>query len=281
MSVGAIIQARTSSTRLPGKVLMELPYGSGITVLQQVVRRCLKCDSLDAVVIATTGNAQDDPIVSVAGEEKVPFFRGDEIDVLSRYYYAARDNGLNTIVRVTSDCPCVDPKTIDKVLNTLIETGADYASNTLTRSYPHGLDVEAFTFEALGRAYEEATEPHDREHVTPYLYRHGKFRTAGFESPLELVRPGIRITLDTEEDYALLCAVYDYLYRDNALFCHADIVRLFDSKPWLMAINGKVLQKSLVCTLEGEIAEAIKLLELQGLQRASEALRKYEAADKS
>ena len=260
---------------------MELPYGSGITVLQQVVRRCLKSATLDAVVIATTENAQDDPIVSVAGEEKVPFFRGDEIDVLSRYYYAARDNGLDTIVRVTSDCPCIDPLVIDATVSRHRDTGADYTSNNQKRTFPHGLDVEVFGFDALKEAHEKATAEAEREHVTPYLYRSGLFRTASFKSPPELARPGIRITLDTEEDYALLCAVYDYLYRDNALFYHADIVRLFDSKPWLMAINGKVLQKSLVCTLEGEIAEAIKLLELQGLKRASEALRKYEAADKS
>ena len=270
---GAIIQARTASTRLPGKILKELPWESGITVLEQVIRRVKKAASLDRIIVATTQNPKDDPVVEIAEKEGVRCFRGPEQDVLERYFRAAEEFGLEMIVRVTSDCPCMDPQVLDLVVKALSDSGADYASNTLERTWPHGLDAEAFTAAALERSFREAKRDFEREHVTPYIYRSGRFKIKKVEAPPESSAPEIRITLDTIEDYALLCAVYDYLYPGDHFFGAKAIVELFRVKPWLKLIYGKVTQKKIFGTLEEELQEAVKLLDLQDLRRAGDLVR--------
>ena len=122
MKIGAIIQARSSSTRFPAKVLKELPYGSGITVLQQVIRRLKNSNIIDDVIVATTTEREDKNIVKVAQREDIKWFRGSKEDVLSRYYLAAKQNKLDTIVRITSDCPCIDPKIIDSIIGKHLRT---------------------------------------------------------------------------------------------------------------------------------------------------------------
>lgn len=270
---GAIIQARTTSSRLPGKVLKELPWGSGVTVLEQVIRRLKRARSLEKIIIATTVNPEDDGIVEIAEKEQVAHFRGSEKDVLSRYYYAARENGLDTVVRVTSDCPCIDPEVVDLVVKELFQSGVDYATNSAKRSYPHGLDTEVFKMEALERSFKEAKKDFEREHVTPYIYMTGQFSIGNVEAPNESFAPEIRITLDTIEDYALLCAVYDYLYKQNPSFSAREIVGLFKAKPWLKLINGKVVQKKIFSSLEEELLEAVNFLDLQDLKRARDFVR--------
>jgi spore coat polysaccharide biosynthesis protein SpsF len=273
MKIGAIIQARTTSTRLPGKVLKELPYGSGITVLGQVIRRLGRTEKVDEIAVATTTNGEDDSIEAIAGKERIICFRGSEKDVLSRYYHCAKQNDLEIVVRITSDCPCVDPGIIDDVAAEHVAHKAEYTSNTLERTYPHGLDVEVFSFDALERTFKEAREPFEREHVTPYLYRSGKFKIAGIEAPPKLRRPDIRVTLDTLEDYALLCAVYDLLYIADPFFGARLVVDLFEAKPWLRMINEKVIQKKIFNSLDEELAEAEKILALQDLFRARDYIR--------
>ncbi len=263
MKTGAIIQARTSSSRLPGKVLHELPYGSGITVLEQVIRRLKKSEQIKKIIVATTVNKEDDKIIEISEKEKVNNFRGSENDVLSRYYHSAKENSLDIIVRITSDCPCLDPQIVDSIIDRHIKNNADYTSNTLKRSYPHGLDVEVFNFEGLEQSFNEAKEDFEREHVTPYIYRLGKFKIQNIEAPEKLKRSDIRITLDTKEDYALLCNVYDYLFRKNTFFDVKDIVNLFKKKPWLKMINRNVLQKKILNSLEDELSEAGKIPDLQ------------------
>ena len=275
MKIGAIVQARTTSTRLPKKVLKELPYGSGITVLQQVIRRLKKAKTLDTLVVATTTNAEDNPIVEIAKKEGVKYFRGSEKDVLNRYYLAAKENNIDVVVRITSDCPCIDWEVVDRVVKTHLEENADYTSNTLGgRTYPHGLDVEVISFRALEEAYIKANLPHEREHVCPYIYGRGKdnFKLVAVKAPPHLTAPDIRITLDTEEDYALLCAVFDYLFPKKEFFKAEDIVALFKEKPWLKLINRKVVQKKGPLSFEDELKEAIKVLELQELKRAKQIL---------
>ncbi len=273
MVTGAIVQARTTSTRLPGKVLKELPWGSGISVLEQVIRRLKKARSLDRIIVATTGNREDDSICEIADRENVRYFRGPEKDVLSRYFYAARENGLETIVRVTSDCPCIDPAVVDLVVEEVSGNKVDYASNSLKRTFPHGLDVEAFTMKALERSFKEAEKDFEREHVTPFIYMTGQFQIKNLEAPKEFFAPDIRITLDTTEDYALLCAVYDYLYPRNSFFGVKEIVEIFKVKPWLKFINGKIVQKKIFNSLEEELREAESLLDLQDLKRARDFVR--------
>jgi len=176
-----------------------------------------------------------------------------------------------------SDCPCIDPGIIDLVINEHIKMVADYTSNSsLVRTYPHGFDVDIFNFNALEKAYKNAKKDYEREHVIPYIYRNPHiFKVNQVKAPQELYAPDIRIVLDTEEDYALLCAVFDYLYPKNEYFNAYDIVNLFKEKPWLKLINKKVIQKKIFDTLKGELEEAVKILDLQDLKRARNFLRKY------
>ena len=274
MKIAAIIQARISSTRLPGKVLKELPFNSGITCLEQVIRRLKKSKKIDDIVIATTEDKEDNEIVDIAKKEDVKYFRGSKENVLSRYYFAAKKNNIDVVVRITSDCPCIDVDITDLTIDAHINKVADYTSNSLTRTYPHGLDVEVFNFNTLEEAYKNATKYYEKEHVTPYIYKNPqKFKINIVKAPKELYASDIRITLDTEEDYALLCAVFDYLYPKNEYFNAYDIVNLFNKeKPWLKLINKKVVQKKILNTLEEEIKEAIKILDLQDLKRARDFL---------
>ena len=274
MRIGVIVQARTTSTRLPKKILKDLPCGSGITVLEQVIRRLKKANKSDIIIIATTLDKQDDEIVKIAEKEKVPIYRGDRDDVLSRYYFAAKENNLDAVVRITSDCPVIDPDIVDDIIRKFISQKVDYATNTLEKTYPHGMDTEIFTFSSLKKTYSEAKKSYEREHVTPYIRLHPDiFSLLNIEASPKFYSPDIRVTLDTEEDYALLCTIYDYLYPENAYFTTEDIINLFKDKPWLKLINKKVVQKKIFNSMEEEIEEGIKILELQDLNRVVEYLK--------
>ncbi len=185
MNTVAVIQARTGSTRLPGKMLLPL---LGEPLLVHVVRRVAMATTVDGVVVATTKLPGDDAIVSLAGLEGWQVERGSESDLVDRYLAAARAHGADRVVRITSDCPLVDPGLIDEVVTTLTTTGADFASNTLEpRSYPRGLDVEALTMPALEAADREDHDPASREHATPFIYRHPeRFRLAAVRYPVDL-----------------------------------------------------------------------------------------------
>lgn len=273
LKIGAIVQARTSSTRLPGKVLLELPYRSGITVLQQVVRRLKTSKILNEIIIATTTKSEDKTIVSIAEEECVKFFRGSEKDVLKRFYLSALENDLDVIVRVTSDCPCIDPIIVDQVINVHLDSKSDYTSN-INGGFPRGLDVEVFNFEVLEKVFNEATHEFEKEHVTPFIYRTHpeKFKIKSIISnkPFE---DSLRLTLDTIEDYAFLCCLYDYI--ENDLFDSDEIILLLKEKPWLKFINAKVIQKQIHVNFKQELIESIKLLDLQELNRAKKVLEDY------
>ena len=272
--IGAIIQARTSSTRLPGKILKELPYAGGVTALEQVIRRVKRSKKIDNIIVATTTGKEDDGIVEISIKEKVGYFRGSKEDVLSRYYSVAKESDLDVIVRITSDCPCVDPDIVDSIIEKHLKTKADYTTSTLKRTYPYGLDAEIVSFEALEDAYKNADKAEDKEHVTFYIERNaGDYKIEQVESPRELYAPDIRVTLDTEEDYCLLCFVFDYLYVGNKQFTAYDIVRLFKEKPWLKLVNKKIVQKKVFTTLKEELEEAVNVLELQDLKRAGDFLR--------
>jgi len=276
MKIAAIIQARTSSTRLPGKVLKELPYNSGITCLEQVIRRLKKSKRLNEIIIATTEEKEDNEIIDITKKEDVKYFRGSKENVLSRYYFAAKENNIDIIIRITSDCPCIDVDITDLTIDDHINKMADYTTNSLVRTYPHGLDVEVINFNSLEKAYKNATKDYGKEHVTPYINRNPqKFKINIIKAPKELYAPDTRITLDTEEDYALLCAVFDYLYPQNKYFNACDIVNLFKEKPWLKLINKKVIQKKIFDTLEEELKEAIKILDLQDLNKARHFIGEY------
>lgn len=277
MKIGAIIQARTSSTRLPGKVLMELPYGSGVTVLQQVIRRLKRSKQLGDIIVATTIDKADEEIVGLAEKEDIKWFRGSANDVLERYYLAAKENNLDIIVRITSDCPCIDSEVVDFLVERHLKAGVDYTFNDLPATYPRGLDVGVLNFSALEESYKKAEKDFDREHVSSYIYKTNPkaFRIQTVKAPANLTDTEIRVTIDTQEDYTLLCIVFDYLYSENEFFGAKDIIKLFRDKPWLKAINKDVIHKKTFDSLRQEIEEAIRILDLQGLKRAKGFLAKY------
>lgn len=276
MKIGAIIQARTGSTRLPNKILKYLPKDSDITVLQQDIRRIRKSKYLNEIIIATTENSEDDEIVKLSQKENVKYFRGSETDVLARHYFAAKENKIDIIVRITSDCPCIDGEIVDVVIKEYLNDETyDFVATVLKRTFPIGFDVEIIKFSALEKAYIEAKKDYQREHVTDYIYENpDKFKLKNVSALNKYKKPELRITLDTEEDYMLLCAIYDYLYYKNNNFSSEDVIELFCKKPWLRCINNTSIQKKDKYELKEEINDAVKLLELQGMKRAKEILIK-------
>ncbi len=218
----AIIQARTGSSRLPGKVLLPL---LGEPLLSLVVSRVRRATTLDAVVVATTTLPADDAIVELGKRSGWLVERGSEVDLLDRYLAAARAHGAERVVRITSDCPLIDPVLIDEVVTALDASGADYASNALEpRSYPRGLDVEAVTMAALEAAGSGDRDPASREHATPFIYRHPE-----------------RFRLDTPADYELVRRIVDALGRDD--FGWRDALAVVDAHPDWSMLNRHVVQK--------------------------------------
>lgn len=278
MKVGAIIQARMSSTRLAGKVKKELPYGSGITVLQQIIRRLGTCKNLNDIIVATTKKKDDSEIVSIAERENSNWFRGSEADVLKRYFLAAKRYKLDVIVRITGDCPCIDSRIVDSYVEKHIRTSSDYTTNLLTRTYPRGLDTEVISFETLERTYKNAKAPQEKEHVVVhYIQRNPQlFKITEIKARKKLYAPDLRLTIDTQEDYALLCAVFGYLYPQDNYFDSHQIMDLLARKPWLRLINKKVVHKNYsFSSLKEEIREGVNLLDLQGLKKASNLLKRH------
>lgn len=237
MSVIAIIQARTGSSRLPGKVLMDI---AGTTMLAQVVQRVRRARTIDQVVIATSTHASDDEIVREADRLGTGIHRGSETDVLDRYLGAARKYGASVVVRVTSDCPLLEPAVIDRVVDAL-RSDVDYASNTHQRTYPRGLDVEALFRETLERIASVATSAQAREHVTAYIVEQpSQFRVRHVHDDAD--HSDLRWTVDTAEDLALVRAIYA-LAPDPVPYHR--LVELVRARPDLAAINAHVVQKQI------------------------------------
>jgi spore coat polysaccharide biosynthesis protein SpsF (cytidylyltransferase family) len=240
MKTVAIVQARMGSTRLPGKVMIDL---GGQTVLQRVARRLQRAKLIDEVVVATTTGAADEVIVGECKRLGVDVFRGSEQDVLERYYQAALERKASSVVRITADCPLIDPVLVDETIEIFVGSGADYASNVSPRTYPRGLDVEVMKTSALAQARRDAKEPHQREHVTPYLYEHPElFQLASHSAAANYSR--YRWTLDTPEDLALLQMVYSKLHDRND-FGWQEVIAMMEHEPNLAEINAEVRQRTL------------------------------------
>lgn len=241
MKTVAIIQARMGSTRLPGKVMKKL---KDKTVLGHVINRIKETSGVDQVVVATTILERDDIIVEEACSWGATTYRGDEEDVLARYYHAAKHENADIVIRITSDCPLIDVNVTSEMIDFYKDNQYDYVSNTLTRTYPRGLDVEIFGFEVLERAFIEAVEQEEREHVTPYVYKNPSiFHTFQLTQSTDL--SGYRLTLDTVEDWILIEEIYNYLYSPDSLFGLNDIMTLMHERPELKQINISVEQKKI------------------------------------
>lgn len=233
-----IIQARMTSTRLPGKILIDL---DGEPMLKRQLDRLKRCRTADALVVATTTNAADEPIAALGAREGVSIFRGSENDVLSRYLGAARAAKADLVVRVTSDCPLICPEVCDKVVESIGD--ADYASNILRRTYPRGLDTEAFTITALERAAAEATSAPAREHVTWYMHTEARaaFRAASVEEADD--QSLLRWTVDQPEDLEAVRRLWTGLRLSENALGYRDILAYALAHPEIAALNATVEQK--------------------------------------
>lgn len=238
MRVVAIVQARMGSTRLPGKVLREL---AGETMLARVVRRLRGAKLIDEVLIATTDRPNDDSIVEECRKCSVAVFRGDQDDVLDRYFKAAKYTNAEIVVRITSDCPLIDSEIVDKTIQAFMDQSPDYASNTIVRTYPRGLDTEVISMHALRRAWQEARRPYEREHVTPFIIEHPEefvlLPVAGDQD-----YSAHRWTVDTPEDFEFVQAIYNRLQGKE--FSWHDVLDVLAREPRLLALNRAVVQKS-------------------------------------
>ncbi len=234
--VVAILQARMSSSRLPGKVLKPL---AGKPMLLQQIHRIQRCRCIDTLVVATSDRRDDTPIEALCRAHGIHCFRGSLEDVLGRFYHAAREHRAKTIVRLTGDCPLADAGKIDELITLLINGGADYATNCIPPQLPHGLDAEVFTMAALERAWKTATLPSEREHVTPHMrQKKNGFRITATQYPPHHVHH--RWCVDEAEDFQLVEAVYQALYPGNPDFTTQDVLDLMAGRPELTKINSHI-----------------------------------------
>jgi spore coat polysaccharide biosynthesis protein SpsF len=243
MKVAAIIQARMNSTRLPGKVMKKI---LDKTLLEYQIERVRRAKSIDQIIIATTTKESDNPIIELCQRLAIPYYRGSEEDVLSRYYETAVKFQADAVVRLTSDCPLIDPYVIDKVVYHFLEnrTRLDYVSNTLIRTYPRGMDTEIMSVEALIKANDDADEPADREHVTAYLYRHPEqFRLANIYYKSNESQH--RWTVDTPEDFQLIQKVITEICLASPDFTLEDVLEVLKKHPEWSEINAHVEQKNI------------------------------------
>ncbi|PHM11053.1 cytidylyltransferase domain-containing protein [Nostoc sp. 'Peltigera malacea cyanobiont' DB3992] len=240
MKTVIIVQARMTSTRLLGKVLKKV---LDKPLLEYQIERLKRVKLADEIVIATTTNSTDLPIVELCDRLSIPYFRGSEEDVLARYYGAAKEYQADVVVRVTSDCPLIDPQVIDKVIQFYINNKYeyDYVSNSLERSYPRGMDTEVFSFLALHQAFVEAIAQPDREHVTPFIYMHPeRYRLA--QVIYSENQSSHRWTVDIADDFELIKRIIEALYPQIPTFTLEDCLDLLREYPDWSLINAHVEQ---------------------------------------
>jgi len=232
-NVVAIIQARNGSSRLPEKVLKSL---AGKPLIYHICNRLKASLYIKQIVIATTENQRDDSLYNFADQHNIKCFRGSEENVLSRYYFAAREAKAEIIVRITADDPFKDSSIIDKVIELLYKENLDFAFNNFPPSFPEGLDVEVFTLNAIKNAFDNAKDPFEKEHVTQYFYRNADlFKTTNYSYKENLSY--LRLTVDTPNDFKLAEEIYKRLYKENEVFGFKEILDLLHEEPELFEIN--------------------------------------------
>jgi len=241
MKTVLIVQARMGSTRLPGKVLASI---EGRSMLARTCRRASRATLVDETIVATSVHAQDDPVVEECRRLGLECFRGSEEDVLDRFYRAALARQADRIVRVTSDCPLIDPELIDDVVRAMCRAMPHYASNILQRTYPRGLDCEVTSLAALEQAWREAAEPYQRVHVMPYFYQNPqRFRLVSVVGDADFSH--YRWTVDSPDDLDMVRTLYRRMDCDDS-FSWRDVIGLVHREPQLAAINRHVRQKQMV-----------------------------------
>ena len=231
MVLGCIVQARMGSSRLPGKVLSEIDGNNPI--LYYVITQLQECKSLDEIVIATTILEEDEKIVKYVENMGLPCFRGSPNDVLDRYYQCAKKFNFSNIVRVTADCPLIDPTLVDQVIQKFFSEPCDYSTNSLPKTFPQGTETEIFSFAALENAWENAKKPSEREHVTSYIKNNKNFKKSNVRNSKDL--SDFRWTVDRIEDLKLVKELVSRIKKRPILM--TDILEVLSSKPELIEIN--------------------------------------------
>lgn len=241
--IAATIQARMTSTRLPGKVLMPL---AGEPALGRMIKRLQRSKYLDGIVVATTINKADDTIVKLADNLQVKYFRGSEMDVLGRVLGAAQSVKADIIVELTGDCPLMDWRLVDRGVEEFFSGKYDCAANVIKRSFPDGFDVQVFPASVLAEIDKLTDDPVDREHVSYYIYRHEeKYRINHWLADKKYFWPELRVTLDEKDDYELLNIVFEKLLLVDEDFSYVDVINLFKKNPDLLKINENVKAKEI------------------------------------
>lgn len=238
MTAVAVIQARMTSTRLPGKILMPL---TGKPILTRVIERTRAIRGIDKIVVAIPEGTAHEPVASLCRDLDIPVTRGSEQNVLKRTVMAAEAHGAEIVMRLTSDCPFLDPGVSAAILAAFRASGAAYASNAMESGYPLGFDTQVTSMKALREADAEATDPYEREHVTPFLWRRPERYPALYLDH----RPNLRhwrLVVDTPDDYTMACRVYDTLAPRDPLFGLDAVRALFAAQPELLAVNAQVKQ---------------------------------------
>jgi glutamate-1-semialdehyde 2,1-aminomutase len=221
MKTSAIIQARMGSTRLPGKVMKKI---LGYPLIELIVKRLKKSKLLDEVIVATSNNKENYPLINFLQKKKIKYCCGSENDVLARYYSTATKNKINTIVRITGDCPLVDPKIVDEFVSKFKKTNVDYLSNCNPWTYPDGLDVEVFSYKILKRAHQKAKKKHRQNGgvLISFLRDNKKFKILNIKNPIKNSLK-LRLTVDEEVDFKLISNIYNH-FKPNIFFDHKKIV---------------------------------------------------------
>ena len=245
MKIVAVVQARMASSRLPGKVLLPIEKKP---MLWHVINRLKHSQYLDDIIIATSKGYKDDPIVLFSQNNSISYYRGKEDDVLDRYYQAVKDKNADYIVRITGDCPLIDPIIVDNTISHILNGNYDYVNilktlndGTRKTTYPDGLDVEVFTFESLEKAWNNANEKSEREHVTSYIWNNPDlFNLSYIEN--EKDDSTLRLTVDYPEDLIFVRKIYNYLWEEEKMFYLEDIIRLLETCDELLDINSNIVQ---------------------------------------
>ena len=246
MHTVAIIQARMSSSRLPGKVLKSVV---GKPMLGHIVERLSWVPAINKIVVATSGEATDQPIYEFCQQNSIICYRGSLNDVLDRFYQTALKYGADAVIRITGDCPCVDPELVTKLINLFQRGNYDHVGIATGAGaifdegrFPNGLDAECFRFESLEKAWREATEAADREHVTPYIWRNKNIFKCGSLKP-DKDYSNIRLSVDHREDFELATEIFEALYNEEKPFLIKDIIGLLQEKPHLLKLNQSFIGK--------------------------------------
>lgn len=234
----ALLQARTTSSRLPNKVLLPI---LGVPMILRQIERLQRADLINQVVVVTSTEVSDDGLAATCAENNILCFRGSLNDVLDRFYQAAKSIEPSHVIRLTADCPLADPELIDQVIQFYFDGDFDYVSNAIEPTYPDGLDAEIFNYNSLCLAWSEAKLPSEREHVTPFIREHSqRFKIGSYKGETDL--SSLRWTVDEQRDFTLIEKIYSMLYPSNPAFSTKDILVLLKENPELLMMNVDIIR---------------------------------------